>query len=492
MNQSRPRIGIVGAGISGLVAALLLAHRGAPVILAEAAATPGGRIATHPLDGVPVPIGPALLTLRPIFARIFAEAGTRLDDHLQLTPQTHLGRHIFADGSRLDLPLAAEEAAAAIGRFAGASAIPGFRAFRTRAEATFETLDATMLSRERPTALGLAAGAGVGRLLATGPFTPLWDVLGSLFPDPRLRQLFGRTAAYVGTSPLQAPASLMLVAAVEQAGGWFIAGGLARLIAVLADLARAAGAEIRLNAQVADIALAGGRVAGLTLADGETLPCERIICTADPAALAAGRLGPAAARAVDPLPPARRSFSAIAMPMLGRLPPDAPHQSVLHAPDAVGEYAALALRGRMPATPTLTLLALDRVDGAPPPAGEERLLLLANAPARGDQGQPDAAAEAAFRQAALARLAAAGLDPAPRAEALLGPRAFEARFPGTGGALYGAAVQGWQATFNRPAARTRLPGLLLAGGGTHPGAGVAMAAASGRLAALAALESLPA
>jgi 1-hydroxycarotenoid 3,4-desaturase len=40
-------------------------------------------------------------------------------------------------------------------------------------------------------------------------------------------------------------------------------------------------------------------------------------------------------------------------------------------------------------------------------------------------------------------------------------------------------------------AGTKLPGFYLCGGGTHPGAGVAMAAISGRLAAERVLEDRP-
>ena len=63
------------------------------------------------------------------------------------------------------------------------------------------------------------------------------------------------------------------------------------------------------------------------------------------------------------------------------------------------------------------------------------------------------------------------------------PADFNRLFPATGGALYGAATHGWNAAFRRPGARTRIPGLYLAGGGAHPGAGVPMAALSGRIAA---------
>ena len=46
------------------------------------------------------------------------------------------------------------------------------------------------------------------------------------------------------------------------------------------------------------------------------------------------------------------------------------------------------------------------------------------------------------------------------------------------------------ASFRRPGSRTGLPGLYLAGGSTHPGAGVPMAALSGRLAASALMADL--
>jgi 1-hydroxycarotenoid 3,4-desaturase len=477
------RIVVIGAGVGGLVAALELARQGREVLVLEAAAAPGGKLRRSLVEGVAIEAGPALLTLRPLFESTFAAAGSSLDAHLALTPQTLLGRHIFADGSRLDLPVDPQAAEAAIGRFAGAAALPGYRAFRARARAAFETLEGALLQRARPSALALAAQARLGRLLATGPFTTLWDALGTHFADPRLRQLFARTASHVGSSPFQAPATLMLVAEVEQRGGWWVEGGMTRLAEALATLARAQGAQIRLGTPVAAVLVAGGRASGVRLADGETIACDAVVCNADPAALAAGRLGAAAARALDPLPVMRRSFSALTWAMRAGLPADAVAQTVLHAPDAQAEYTALAFRGRLPAAPSIALWAQDRPDGAAPPAGAERLLALISAPARGDSGQPDAAAVASCQAQVFARLAAAGLPLAPGSLVVTGPAEWEKLAPGTGGALYGPAVQGWQATFSRPAAATRLPGLVLAGGGTHPGAGLAMAALSGRLAA---------
>lgn len=484
MRGRQQRVGVIGAGIGGLVAAILLARQGHQVVLCEAAPAPGGKLRRINLGTTTIEVGPAALTLKRVFEQIFAEAGQRLADHLKLTPRTQPVRHIFADGSVLDLPMAAEAAEAAIGHFAGPAEARGYRAFRARAQAAFETLEEPLLRRARPSALSLASQAGVGRLLATGPFTTLWEALGEHFRDPRLRQVFARSAGYVGSSPLQAPATLMLVAEVEHAGSWWVEGGLTRLALALARLAIESGVDLRLGTPVAEVLASGGRVSGLRLAGGAVLACDAVVANADPAALAAGRLGPAAARAVEVVPVMKRSFSALLWAIAGRLDaPGLPSETVLHSADAAAEYTTLAYRGRLPGDPSITLLAPDRIEGATPPGGAERLLVMVHAPARGDAGQPDAVAVARAEAAVFARLAAAGIAITPDAQQCIGPAQFEALFPGTGGALYGPAVQGWQATFSRPSSRTKLAGLYLAGGGTHPGAGVAMAALSGRLAA---------
>ena len=111
--------------------------------------------------------------------------------------------------------------------------------------------------------------------------------------------------------------------------------------------------------------------------------------------------------------------------------------------------------------------------------------MLVNAPATG--ARPLGAEEVEACEAAAMDLMRR-LRPDARHElgaARTTPADFAQRFPATGGALYGAASHGWRASFARPGARSRLPGLYLAGGSVHPGPGVPMAALSGRQAALA-------
>ncbi|RYY94900.1 MAG: hypothetical protein EOO24_23860 [Comamonadaceae bacterium] len=127
----------------------------------------------------------------------------------------------------------------------------------------------------------------------------------------------------------------------------------------------------------------------------------------------------------------------------------------------------------------------DAAEGGKGAPGPERLMCLVNAPATGDRrvdGEPSlqACEEATF---GLLRHCGLTIDRASASCVRLTPQDFAQRFPGTGGALYGAASHGWRASFSRPGARSRVQGLYLAGGSTHPGPGVPMAALSGRLAA---------
>jgi 1-hydroxycarotenoid 3,4-desaturase len=126
--------------------------------------------------------------------------------------------------------------------------------------------------------------------------------------------------------------------------------------------------------------------------------------------------------------------------------------------------------------------------GADPPA-TERFEIIANAPPQRAEHSPRETPQCPTRS--LETLARFGLHFTPEPEAarsLTTPADFAALFPASLGALYGQSPHGMMAAFQRPTARTRVAGLYLAGGGTHPGAGVPMAALSARHAAEAILS----
>ena len=105
-----------------------------------------------------------------------------------------------------------------------------------------------MIRAQRPNMGGFMADLGwrgLGVLAQLGPMRNLWQQLGQQFTDPRLRQLFARYATYCGSSPWQAPATLMLIAQVEMDGVWSVQGGMVGMAHALARVARRHGANLR-------------------------------------------------------------------------------------------------------------------------------------------------------------------------------------------------------------------------------------------------------
>ncbi len=481
------RIGVVGAGIGGLVAALDLAHRGFEVVVFERAASPGGKMREVRVGASALDAGPTVFTLRDLFEEIFANVGESLAAHVRLRPADTLARHVWNAGEHLDLHADPNRSAAAIGEFAGAAEARGFQRFVADARRTYAALERSFIRDFRPSLLGLVSRIGlsnISQLSDIKPFIDLYAHTGRYFADVRLRQLFGRYATYCGSSPFQAPATLALIAHVEQAGVWYVEGGMQRLADALARLALARGASIRYATPVASIELCKGRVGAVCLRSGERVPLDALVCNADAQALAAGTFGLGAMRAVRRTPTAARSLSAVTWHFLAR-PRGFPlvRHTVFFSTDYRREFEALA-RGPPP-EPTVYVCAQDRGDADNAGGQPERIMCLVNAPATGDVHSFGAAEIESCEANFLAALRRAGLefDRSPDTPVITTPSDFDRMFPATGGALYGPASRGWRASFTRPGSRSRVPGLYLAGGSAHPGAGVPMAAISGQLAA---------
>ncbi|MFN8732652.1 MAG: phytoene desaturase family protein, partial [Hyphomonadaceae bacterium] len=162
---------------------------------------------------------------------------------------------------------------------------------------------------------------------------------------------------------------------------------------------------------------------------------------------------------------------------------DLAHHTVLFSNDYKAEFQDVFVRQRPPQAPTIYICAQDRDDACTPPDRPERLLILMNAPANGDSQTYGPDAEAQAKESAWSMMANCGLRLSVDHEQATTPQGFNALFPASGGALYGRANHGPMASFQRPGARSGIPGLYLAGGSAHPGPGIPMAALSGRLAA---------
>jgi 1-hydroxycarotenoid 3,4-desaturase len=460
--------------MGGLASALTLAGR-AHVTVIERRSSPGGKMREAVVAGRAIDIGPTVLTMKWVFDELFARAGADFDTEVPTERLSILARHGWRDGSRFDLFADDQASVGAVAAFSGTEEAARFSQFLNDARRIFETLRDSFLKAAAPDMARMMRAAGPFKLLKIDPFTTYWTALGRYFKDPRLRQLFARYATYCGSSPFEAPATLMLIAHVEKAGVWAPRDGMAGLARATARLAASRGAVFRYTESVNEICVEQGRVTGVITGKGERLVADAVVVNGDVAALGEGLFGAAAAAAAPPR--RRRSQSALTFTFSAEpsgFPLD--RHNVFFSNGYKAEFDAVFDRKEIPAEPTTYIWAPPAAD-----AGLRPLFCLINAPA---VARPlNAVTIDMAREHMIALLRACGLSLEISSAQMMAPADFARDYPGTDGAIYGAPSHGWRATFERPGVRTRVPGLYLAGGSVHPGPGVPMAALSGMAAA---------
>ncbi|MCR8825226.1 1-hydroxycarotenoid 3,4-desaturase CrtD [Pseudosulfitobacter koreensis] len=494
MSDAAPHVAIVGAGIGGLAAALRLAHRGVRVTVLERHGTPGGKMRTLPTVAGPVDAGPTVLTMKPVFEALFADVGTRLDDHVTLDAQTILARHFWPDGTRLDLMHDPDASLRNVADVFGPRSASEFASFSEKARTLFEAFDAPMMQSAAPTsaALTLEVAKNPKLIRHITPHLSLMQSLSRHFTDPRLAQLFARYATYVGGLPALSPALLSLIWHAERMGVWHVRGGMIELARSIAKLATSFGATFHYDTHVTRVELQAGQACAVYTATGR-ISVDAVLFNGDPAALHLGLLGDAVKPAVTPEATRPRSLSACVMSFAAKPQGVAlSGHNVFFSGDPKSEYGPLA-QGRMQTDPTLYVCAQDRLSGDRPD-GQERFEIILNCPPI-DRPDPehDKKARTICHTLILKRLRHLGLTftPQPGPETLTTPQGFDSLYPGSAGALYGRSPHGMMAAFKRPTVRTAIPGIYLVGGGVHPGPGVPMATLCARHAAEAILNDLP-
>jgi 1-hydroxycarotenoid 3,4-desaturase len=487
---------VIGAGVGGLSASIQAAALGCRVTVLERAERVGGKLRELEVGGRAVDSGPTVMTMRWAFDQLFAAAGKQLADYVELIPLEVLARHAWPDGSRLDLFADIEASASRITALCGPHDAAGYLRFCAHTERIYSIVEQPFLRSERPSLSSVVTAKGLrGALEFVGIdwHRSMWTALSSFFADPRLRQLFGRYATYYGSSPFRCPATLNLIAHVERAGVWRVGGGMYRLAEALAQLAAELGVEIRTGCEVGRVIVADGRAVAVELVSGERMEADAVVVNAAPQALDQGQLGAELRGCVNHERGGARSLSAVTWSACARTRgfPLA-HHNVFFSSDYAAEFRALE-RGELIDEPTVYVCAQDRLDepdeldgpelvDAAEWSAPERLLILVNAPARGDQDPWSEVELDALERRSFAVLRAAGLELDVIEQVRTSPTQFERLFPATGGALYGFATHAMMAPFRRPRARANIERLYLAGGGAHPGAGVPMVCLSGQIA----------
>lgn len=471
------RVVVVGAGLSGLAAAMHLRAAGREVTVLEREAIPGGRAGLLAGDGYRFDTGPTVLTMPDLLARPFEALGERLTDHLVLDRLDPGYRGHFPDGSTLDVRADPDATAAGIEALCGPAEAEGFRRFAAWAKRLYELERVDFIDRNLDAPWDLLT-PDLARLAGAGGFRRLSTMVGRFLKDPRTTRMFSFQSLYVGLAPQDALALYGVIAYMDSvAGVYFPRGGMHAVPEAMAAVAAAHGVTFHYGVEVTGVEHDGRRAHGVRTTPGERIRADTVVLTPDLPVAARDLLG---AR-VRPL---RYSPSAVVL-LLGA---KARYERIAHhnlhfGRSWTGVFDDLVRRGRVPADPSLLVTNPTRTDSTLAPPGRESYYVLAPVPhldAPVDWGA-HGAAYADELLSVLERRGYVGLGDAVEVRHVTTPADWAARGMARGTPFAAAHTFGQTGPF-RPRNRWG-DNVVFAGSGTVPGVGVPMVLVSGRLAA---------
>ncbi|MEU1535311.1 phytoene desaturase family protein [Streptomyces fagopyri] len=474
---------VVGAGLSGLAAALHLLGAGRRVTVIEREPRPGGRAGRLVRGGYRMDTGPTVLTMPDLVDEAFAAVGDSLRQRVDLVSLHPAYRARFADSSTIDVHTDAEAMEAEVERFAGADEAGGYRRLRLWLEKLYRVQVRHFIDANFDSPLELLT-PDLARLAALGGFGTLDRRIGHYLRDERLRRVFSFQALYAGVPPARALAAYAVIAYMDTvAGVYFPRGGMHAVPQAMADAAAEAGADFRFGQDVTRLERSCGRVTAVVTAD-DRFPCDAVVLTPD-LPVSYRLLGHTPRRLIG----IRNSPSAVVLHAgTDRTWPGLAHHTLSFGAKWSRTFEELTHTGDLMTDPSLLITRPTTTDPGLAPPGRHLHYILAPCP-NTDIG-PSAAqwGELAprYRDSILKELEQRGLDgigSAIEEECLLTPADWHAQGHAAGTPFSAAHTFAQTGPF-RPRNLVRgTENAVLAGCGTTPGVGVPTVLLSGKLAA---------
>ncbi|MGZ4666331.1 MAG: phytoene desaturase family protein [Frankiaceae bacterium] len=478
------RVVVVGAGLSGLAAALHLAGAGREVSVVEREPRPGGRCGLLERDGFRFDTGPTVLTMPELLERAFAAVGERLADWVELVGVQPLYRARFADGSGLDVHADPDAMAAEIERLCGPRDVAGYLAFRRFVTRLYQVEMPHFIDRNVDGPLALA-GTPMLRLLALGGFRRLAGKVAGYLRDPRLQRVFSFQAMYAGLAPHRALALYAVIAYMDSvAGVYFPRGGMHVVPTAMAAVAQLHGVAFHYRCEATRVHVRAGRAVGVSTGDGQYFPADAVVLTPDlPVAYRTLLPAGAAPRRLRRL---RYSPSCFLLLVGSRAayPRDA-HHTITFGDAWEQTFRELIAAGALMSDPSFLVTCPTRSDPALAPAGRHSYYVLFPTP-NADAGLDWAVLGPRYRDEVVETLQERGypgFGAGIEVEHTLTPHDWQRMGLDRGTPFAAAHTFGQTGPFRPANLAPGLDNVVFAGSGTVPGVGIPMVLVSGRLAA---------
>ncbi len=476
-----PRAVVIGAGLGGLASAMRLGVKGYRVTVVDRLDMPGGRGSSITKNGHRFDLGPTIVTVPQGLRELWAACGRDFDTDVDLRALDPFYEIRFADGSIFTARQDTDAMRAEVARLSSGD-LAGYDRFLKDSERRYwfgyEDLGRRPMNRLADLIKVLPT---FGLLRAD---KSVYAHAASRVRDERLRMALSFHPLFIGGDPFHVTSMYILVSHLEKEFGVHYAmGGVAAIAAAMAGVVNNQGGTIRLGEEVDEILVRNGRAGGVKLASGEVMTADVVVSNAD-AGHTYSRLlrNRPRRRWTDRKVESRRWSMGLFVWYFGtsgtrEMWRDVGHHTILSHPRYQGLVRDIFINGRLSDDMSIYVHRPSVTDPSVAPPGGDTFYALSPVPHLGHDNGVDWVERAEPYRAAVQRALEdqllPGLGDHLSASLTFTPLDFRDRYLSPFGSGFSIEPRILQSAWFRPHnVSEELPGLYLAGAGTHPGAGL--------------------
>ncbi len=478
------RVGVIGAGIAGLSAAIDLAADGHEVVVFEKNASYGGRGQLWSAEGFHFDMGPSWYWMPEVFEQFFQKHGKTHSDYYRLVRLDPSYKMVFSE-SELSLP-ANEKGVMQLFESVEKGSAKFLKKFLSKAATYYEIGVGKFAFKPGLTLLEYMDPALLGHVLQLELFVSMDKKVRKNIRDSRLHKLLWFPVLFLGAKPEDTPVlySLMNYADI-QLGTWFPMGGMTQLFKALYLMAQEKGVVFHFNQDVRHIEIQGRKIRAL-LSDDCKCQCDAVVATGDYHHIEQHLL-PSGYQYMTGEMWAKKIMSPSSLVMylgIQRKLPRLEHHTLFFDADFDKHMSSIYDVPQWPQHPLFYVCASTKTDESlAPPGCENVFVLIPLAPGLEDSGEER---ERLYEQIIhrLEKYTGAEIKEHVKVRRLFGPSDFSSMYYAYKSNAYGLANTLGQTAFLKPPMRhPRLSNMFYAGQLTNPGPGLPPSLISGQVAA---------
>jgi len=200
---------VIGAGLGGMSAAIMLARKGFKVTLLEKNQHVGGKLNQLQVAGFSFDLGPSIFTLPQFFRPVFEGDGKRLEDYINLQRLDPQWRNFFEDGTVLNLWENAERMRAELACF-GPRVYKEYADFLAYSRRQYEIVESGYLNEGLDTFRQFLRFYGWQDARDLDYMRSMSGSICKRLSNRYLRDIFEYFIKYVGSSAMESPAFMNL------------------------------------------------------------------------------------------------------------------------------------------------------------------------------------------------------------------------------------------------------------------------------------------